>query len=113
MGMKAEIERLRRLVESQAQTIKELESRPTASTPPSPVADPDVQPVAAMDRESLISSLVRWRTEHGVSDPHRYLRNRSTDQLRKMYSQVRQAGPVAPYRVGRTWESPPKRGSSD
>src|SRR5207249_8617554 len=32
-------------------------------------------PVSAMDREALISSLARWRTEHGVPDPRPYLRN--------------------------------------
>ncbi len=44
----------------------------------SKIADPDAKPVCAMDRETLISSLARWRVEHGVSDPQRYIRNRST-----------------------------------
>ncbi|MBV9034917.1 MAG: hypothetical protein JO182_10550, partial [Acidobacteriaceae bacterium] len=85
--MKAEIERLRRLVESQAETIKKLECRPINGTP-ARNADTEARPASAMDRETLILSLSRWRTEHGVSDSQRYLRNRSTDHLRKMYSQI-------------------------
>src|SRR5947209_5762229 len=109
--MKAEIERLRRLVENQAETIKRLECRPTGGTP-ARNADTEARPASAMDREALILSLSRWRTEYGVSDPQRYLRNRSTDQLRKMYSQVHQAVPVALYRVGRRWKSAPRRDDS-
>jgi hypothetical protein len=109
--VEAEIERLRRLVESQARTIKKLECRLTESTPSPRTADPEIRLVSTMGREALISSLAGWRAEHGVSDPQRYLRNRSTDQLRKMYSQVHQAGTVTRYQMGRRWKST-KRGSS-
>ena len=82
---------------------------PNAGAPPPEGSNPERPRVSAMDRESLISSLARWRSDHGVSDPQRYLRNRSTDQLRKMYGQVRQAGSVAPYRLGRSWKSTRQR----
>jgi len=97
--MKAEILRLRKLVESQAETIKLLECRATADTSAPGSAGPGVAPISEMDRESIITALSRWRSDHGVSDPQRYLRNRSTDQLRKMYIQVHQAGSVGPHNV--------------
>ena len=95
MGMRAQIERLRKLVEGQSETIKILEARSIAELRTSAKDIPEVRPASEMDRESLISSLAHWRSEHGVSDPQRYLRNRSTDQLRKMYSQVLLSGSAA------------------
>lgn len=111
--MRAEIERLRRLVETQAETIKKLEGRSADNPPAACSSDAEGSPNPPVDRESLILSLVRWRMEHGVSDPQRYLRNRSTDQLWKMYRQIQQAGPVAPYRLGRSWKSAQNRRPSD
>ena len=112
MGMRAQIERLRKLVEGQSETIKILEARSIAELRTSAKDIPEVRPASEMDRESLISSLAHWRSEHGVSDPQRYLRNRSTDQLRKMYRQVLLSGPAAPYRMGRSWKAAAKRRSS-
>jgi hypothetical protein len=55
---------------------------------------------ASLSREDLIVALTQWRQEKGIQVPQRYLRNRSTGQLRKMYDQV-QAGST--YRLGRSW----------
>lgn len=48
---------------------------------------------------------IRRAEELGPADPQRYLRNRNTDQLRKMYNQALRDGSVANYRLGRTWSN--------
>ena len=60
------------LVERQAEAIRRLEKRQIESTAVSLKAHPEAPPASVMDREALISCLVRWRTEHGVPDPRRY-----------------------------------------
>lgn len=55
---------------------------------------------ALLSREDLIVALTQWRVGKGIEVPQRYLRNRSTGQLRKMYDQI-QAGST--YRLGRRW----------
>jgi hypothetical protein len=52
----------------------------------------------SMGRKELIRVLTKWREERGIGANSRYMRNRSTEQLRKMYDMV-QAG--CTYRVGR------------
>jgi hypothetical protein len=91
MAYRTELLRLRRLVAQQSALIDRLRAEKSA------------EPAAAnkLDREALIEFLSRWREEHGVQSSGRYLRNRSTDQLRKMYSQAVNG---VNYRVGRRWK---------
>ena len=113
------LERLQQLIEAQAQHISRLEkllsekekllaealacpgrslSTSNAITPPNEAVFCGDSNVA---REDLIAAITQWRVEHGIiTGPQRYLRNRSTAQLQKMYDQIRRGSTS---RLGRTW----------
>lgn len=70
MSMRAEIERLRKLVAEQAETTSRVEA--LAAEPRSNARSEDeLSPVSKLDREDVISSLAHLRAEHGVADPRR------------------------------------------
>ena len=60
--------------------------------------DEQLQVTESMSREDLIRVLTEWREEHGIGASARYMKNRSTGQLRKMYLMVQEG---STYRVGR------------
>jgi hypothetical protein len=55
------------------------------------------------DRQGLVNWLTAWRAQRGVTDADRPLKNRSTEQLWKMYEQAT-ADSGTTYRLGRRWK---------
>jgi hypothetical protein len=110
----SELTQLRRYVETLAERIAALER--ALLNPPMPsrispnrqaerrtsqvLLNPPIDSLISPTREQLVEAITKWRVDQGIADPQRYLQNRSTAQLRKMFDQI-QAGST--YRLGRRW----------
>ncbi len=94
-----DFEKLRRIVKALEKRVAALEE--SARIALGTLSKPAIVDSTPLNREQLVERLTRWRSENGIEGPNRYLKNRSTAQLRKMLAQINE-GSV--YRLGRRWK---------